>query len=333
MGRRYDWFLRHKAMTATAIVALVVVDLAAAGCGSPNKAAPASTRVAAIATSSPIQPTNSPTRASPSAVHVAAKTKPGTALAALPLLAVRGRAPLTDYSRTAFGPAWLDVDRNGCDTRNDILRRDLTSYTLKAGTAGCEVLTGTLHDPYTGKTIHFVRGVGTSETVQIDHVVALGDAWQTGAQGWTLAKREAFANDPLNLLAVDGPTNDSKGDADAASWLPPRASYRCSYVARQEAVKEKYRLWATAAEKSAIARVLATCPTRRLPTAGAIPLGGGRVTSAPTPSSGHTSSGLDPRFSTCAEANAAGYGPYYKGKDPEYYWYEDRDGDGIDCER
>ena len=180
---------------------------------------------------------------------------------------------MTGYSRLQFGPAWTDDvsvadGHNGCDTRNDILRRDLTMVVLKPGTNGCVVATGVLHDPYTGATIHFTRGVTSSEAVQIDHVVALGDAWQTGAQQLSLTVRTNLANDPLELLAVSGPANDQKGDSDAASWLPPNKGFRCSYVARQVAVKMRYRLWVTPAERAAIARVLATCPGQTLPTGG-----------------------------------------------------------------
>ncbi len=200
---------------------------------------------------------------------------PGTVRAALDTLAVRGRAPRTGYARELFGQVWLDVDRNGCDTRNDVLRRDLTGYVLKAGTHGCLVLSGTLHDPYTGATIAFVRGPTTSEAVQVDHVVALSDAWQKGAQQWSPQQRAAFANDSLNLLAVDGPSNRRKGDGDAATWLPPATAYRCPYAAQQVAVKVTYGLWVTAAEHAALARLLDGCPTQRLPVSEAFVLGGG----------------------------------------------------------
>ena len=186
------------------------------------------------------------------------------AVAALGALPVKGRAPKTGYERAAFGPAWtddVDVDggHNGCDTRNDVLRRDLTAELLKPGTHGCVVLSGTLADPYTGRTIVFARGRSSSSKVQIDHVVALGDAWVTGAQQLTPTQRTTLANDPLNLLAVDGPTNGAKGDADAASWLPPNKAFRCTYVARQVAVKQRYHLWVTPAERAQIARVLTGC--------------------------------------------------------------------------
>jgi hypothetical protein len=308
-------------------------------------AASLGTREGSVATSGPAAAPSTSPRTTTSAPALSAEqqavsaARPGTALAALAAVRVAGRAPKTGYDRARFGQAWADVDRNGCDTRNDVLRRDLTSFTLKAGTRGCLVLKGTLHDPYTGRTIAFVRGQGTSNAVQIDHVVALSDAWQKGAQSWSTTKRTAFANDSLNLLAVDGPTNARKGDGDAATWLPPAKSYRCAYVARQEAVKLKYGLWMTRAERAATARVLTTCPAQRLPAAKAFRLGGGTVQAvaspAPSPEPAtqpSTSTRTDPRFGTCREAKSHGYGPYYSGRDPEYAWYQDRDQDGIVCE-
>jgi len=179
-------------------------------------------------------------------------------------LAVKGRAPKTGYSRDLFSDGW--GSKFGCDTRNFVLKRDLTSITWRTGES-CLVATGTLIDPYTGKTIKFVRGVKTSLAVQIDHVVAVSDAWQKGAQQLSSDSRYAFYNDPLNLLAVDGPTNSAKGDGDAATWLPPNKSFRCAYVARQVAVKAKYKLWVTAAEKAAIQGVLVKCPKQPVPSA------------------------------------------------------------------
>ena len=215
-------------------------------------------------------------QATSTAVVAQASVKAGPALAAFATLAVKGRAPKSGYDRALFGQAWADVDRNGCDTRNDVLRRDLTAYVLKSGTHGCLVLSGTLLDPNTATAIAFVRSQSTSATVQIDHVVALSDAWQKGAQQLPADTLRAFANDPLNLLAVDGPTNERKGDGDAATWLPPNKAYRCSYAARQVAVKVKYGLWVTSAERDALARILATCPSQTLPTAAPFVLGGGR---------------------------------------------------------
>jgi hypothetical protein len=188
-----------------------------------------------------------------------------TALAALP---VKGRAPKTGYSREEFGQRWADVDRDGCDQRNQVLARDLTEEELRPAEQPCVVLSGTLADPYTGAVTAFTRGEGTSDDVQIDHVVALSDAWQKGAQQLDAATRERFANDPLNLLAVEGRVNQEKGDGDAATWLPPAREYRCAYVARQVAVKARYGLWVTEAERDAIAGVLSGCPGEPLPTDG-----------------------------------------------------------------
>ena len=210
-------------------------------------------------------PSSPPSGPSSPSSSTAAAPRAGTALAALAGLPVKGRAPRTGYAREQFGPAWSDTDHNGCDTRNDVLRRDLTAYTLKAGTDGCVVLRGTLHDPYTGDTVTFVRGRATSSRVQVDHVVALSDAWQKGAQQLPAARRTAIANDPLNLLAVGGSVNGGKSDGDAATWLPPRRSFRCAYVARQVAVKTRYGLWVTAAERDAVRRVLTACPGQLLP--------------------------------------------------------------------
>ena len=182
---------------------------------------------------------------------------PGRATGELATLAVKGRAPKTGYSRAAFGPAWEDVDHNGCDTRDDVLARDLRAATTRPGTHNCVILSGSLTDPYTGRVIAFSKS--RASAVQIDHVVPLSDAWQTGAQQWPPAKRLAFANDPANLQATDGATNEQKGDADAASWLPPNRAYRCTYVARQVQVKTGYGLWVTPAEHDALAGVLARC--------------------------------------------------------------------------
>lgn len=194
-----------------------------------------------------------PTASSAPAASGAAET-----LALLATLAVKGRAPKTGYDRDArFGSAWIDDDGNGCDTRNDVLARDLAESTLEGV---CRVLAGTLADPYTGATIVFRRGQDTSALVQIDHVVALSNAWQTGAAQLSAERRVSFANDPLNLLAVDGAANGSKGDGDAATWLPPNTGFRCAYVSRQVAVKAAYALWVTPAEHDAMVRVLDRCP-------------------------------------------------------------------------
>ena len=189
-----------------------------------------------------------------------------TAASVLSSLPVKGRAPKTGYTRAQFGQAWADVDRNGCDTRNDMLKRDLTEIVYKVKTRNCVVASGILLDRYSGETINFVRGNATSMEVHIDHVIALSNAWQTGAFKLTVLQRTALANDPMNLFAVKGRLNLQKSDGDAATWLPPLKSFRCAYIAQQIAVKAKYSLWVTAPEKEAMLRILTTCPKQLLPT-------------------------------------------------------------------
>jgi hypothetical protein len=183
------------------------------------------------------------------------------ALMVLNSLEVKGRAAKTGYARSQF-PHWSDPDRNGCDARNDTLKRDLTQISFKGGTRDCKVLTGQLLDPFSGKVIAFSS---TKSMIDIDHVVALSNAWQTGAAYFDKTKRAAIANDPLNLLAVDFSLNRQKGDGDAATWLPPLKSYRCDYVARQIAVKAKYGLWVTQPEKNAIVKLLEKCEGQKIP--------------------------------------------------------------------
>ncbi|MFT3663189.1 MAG: excalibur calcium-binding domain-containing protein [Gordonia sp. (in: high G+C Gram-positive bacteria)] len=267
----------------------------------------------------------------------AAPTQRNT-LALLAGLDVKGRAPMTGYSRDRFGHGWSDdVDvqfgHNGCDTRNDILKRDLSGVKFKPGTRDCVVASGTLKDPYTGATIRFTRGNSTSTAVQIDHVVALADAWQKGAQRLSPQQRRALANDPRNLLAVDGPTNGRKGAGDAATWLPPRKAYRCTYVAKQVQVKAAYRLWVTRAERDAIKRTLEDC-------------GGGRPTergdggqaqqrspqrAVPQQRQQRPQSAPRATYRNCSEARAAGAAPLRRGQ-PGYSSSLDRDGDGVACE-
>ena len=127
----------------------------------------------------------------------------------------------------------------------------------------CKVVSGTLDDPYTGEIINFTKDKSTA--VQIDHVVALSNAWQTGAQQLNKAQRIQLANDPLELLAASGPANQAKGDADAATWLPKNKAFRCQYIARQIAVKKKYSLWVTTSELEAMTTVLSGCKNQALP--------------------------------------------------------------------
>jgi hypothetical protein len=259
-----------------------------------------------------------------SALAPAAVAQPeSSAVAALAQLPIKGRAPKTGYTRAAFGPAWSDVDRNGCDTRNDILNRDLSDKQWRAGTHECVVIAGTLNNPYTGTTMAFVKA--NASAVQIDHVVALSNAWQTGAFAWSATRRTLFANDSLELLAVDGPNNERKGDGDAATWLPPSRGYRCAYVARQVAIKAKWGLWVTSAERDAIARVLAACSDQGLPDTTS------NVQPPPIDTPNTTRGTGVVYYPNCTAARAAGAAPLHAG-DPGYRAALDRDHDGIACE-
>lgn len=279
------------------------------------------------------------------------KTLAVDTLATLP---VKGRAPKTGYTRDQFGAAWADVDRNGCDTRNDILGRDLTDKTFKSNTHDCVVLSGRLADPYTGTTIDFTRGQDTSRLVQIDHVVALSDAWQKGAQQLSVDQRERLANDPYNLLAVDGTANQQKSDGDSATWLPSNTSYRCAYVARQIGVKHKYSLWVTQAEHDAMTRILDSCPGEAIPDDTGLPAQSASVQETPQqeqPAQQQQQSTPQPDpepapaptpapapapeenvyYPNCAAVRAAGKAPLHQGQ-PGYSTKLDRDHDGVACE-
>ncbi|MCY1214190.1 hypothetical protein D9M72_259970 [compost metagenome] len=344
---------------------------ASAAASAPAKATPTpSSTPTALETGEPLDP-DSPDVLAQGVSATAPKSQPAFATKAADVLAtlpIKGRAPKTGYDRALFGQAWADVDRNGCDTRNDILKRDLTGITY-TNSVPCKVQSGTLADPYTGTSISFLRGSATSSKVQIDHVVALSDAWQKGAQQLTTEQRTAFANDPLNLQATDGPTNIKKGDGDAATWVPPNKGFRCEYVARQISVKATYSLWVTQAEHDAMARILADCSGQLAPTNEQAP-----AAAAPAPAPAPAPAVAEPApfvavpapaapapavvapapapvapapvvqapapvapapaavyYANCTAAKAAGAAPIYAGQ-AGYRAALDRDSDGIACE-
>ncbi|MDN5806582.1 MAG: DUF1524 domain-containing protein [Brevibacterium sp.] len=291
---------------------------------------------------------------------------PGTALAMLEELEVKGRAPKTGYDADLF--TWRsDADRNGCDTRNDVLRRDLRDITLKAGTKGCVVIAGDLSDEYKGETYAFDRD---PNNIDIDHIIARSNAWQTGAAKFDEDTLREFGNDPLNLLAVSSSLNRQKGDGDAATWLPPAKSYRCEYVSRQIAIKHKYELWVVKAEKSAMQRVLGTCSnqpaftkdvawpepgegdnvktaegaSKKKSSSKKSSSSGKKTSSGSSSGSGSDSPGAGSKrsgsgsgssgsvyFENCTAARDAGAAPVHRG-DPGYASHLDRDGDGVGCE-
>ena len=357
---------------------LATVLFTATACGGATAAAEVPASAASTASASAAattEPTGSAADATPldgegvpdpGNASLAGNVQPNYAATALEVLAtlpIKGRAPKTGYSRDEFGQAWADVDRNGCDTRNDILQRDLTNETFKPGSRDCVVLTGTLADPYTASTIGFVRGPATSSAVQIDHVVALNDAWQKGAQKLPVEQRTALANDPLNLLAVDGPSNQQKGAGDAATWLPPNKAYRCEYVARQISVKATYKLWVTQGEHDAMAKVLGGCKDTPAPTNQSAPttppaapapaeaapaapvilppvapveqVPAVEAAAPPAPPAAPVAPLLEAPaavyYANCSAVRAAGAAPIRVGQ-PGFQAKFDRDGDGVGCE-
>ena len=277
------------------------------------------------------------------------------ALAVLDAIAVKEAAAGATFDRGQFGPAWIDVDHNGCDSRNDTLARDLQDVSRSGS---CTVTTGVLTDPYSGTKVDFRRGSGTSELVQIDHVVSLSDAWVTGAQALTADQRTTLANDPLNLIAVSANASKQKANASAGAWLPGNTAFRCEYVARQVSVKATYGLWVTPAERDVMTKVLEKCAGQPAVTSGyaakavaaAPPPEPAPVEPAPAepapaepepapaePEPAPAEPAAPPAppasayYANCKEVRAAGKAPLYRG-DPGYSSKLDRDGDGIACE-
>jgi len=239
---------------------------------------------------------------------------------------------LTGYSRDLFR-LWIDADGNGCDARKEVLISEArVKPTLLAG---CRLSGGRWWSAYDNLYIT------DSGSLDIDHLVALSEAWQSGAWRWSPTTRKAYANDldyPLSLIAVTASTNRQKSDQDPAEWLPAFNEYRCTYVATWIAVKWRWRLTIDPAEQVALRLGITGCGAAARvpkPTRGAIttaaPAAAGSTTTEPNATA--TPGKLDPRFPYCSDALAAGYGPYTKGSDAEYDWYRDGDSDGVVCER
>lgn len=212
--------------------------------------------------SAPVEPTTSYT----AETDVPTVAPVDDLLAGIAQLPARARSG--DYRRAAFGEAWTDDNtapggHNGCDTRNDILNRDLIEKTYVA-ISRCPnaVATGVLRDPYTSETIPFTRGAQTGAAVQIEHIVPLAYAWDQGARNWTDEMRVRFANDPSNLVAVDGPTNQAKGDAEPARWMPPNAAFHCQYAMQFIGILRGYGLAVDAPSVPVLKAALSTCPTK-----------------------------------------------------------------------
>lgn len=255
-----------------AAVVAVLLGVALTGCDTGGSAAGAPTHrshpVVRRSASPHPNPTHRPSRRPTTAATRSGSPAPGSpasdSVHALDHLVVRPRPVGTEgYDRDAFGSDWIDTDGNGCNQRDDVLLRDAVPGTTKVAQQGScdhDVLAGTWHDPYTGRTLRFtdLKDLGQAEAIQIDHVVPLAEAWVSGARRWSTSKRETFANDLRELLAVDGPTNMGKGDGDPASWRP-RHGYQCTYARRWIAVKARYGLAVDPSEKSALRQMLGSC--------------------------------------------------------------------------
>ena len=195
------------------------------------------------------------TSGSPSASSSPAAVPPASTVDLTPLVVVDDDAP-RPYERAEFGQRWADVDRNGCDQRNDVLARDLVDAVYRPGTRDCVVERGTLTDPYTGELVRFEKVDGG---IDIDHVVPLAAAWRAGAWSWTEQQRTEFANDPANLQATSSSVNRSKGDQGVDEWLPPDPAYTCSYATRWVQIKTRWSLTVTSAEKTTLEQLLERC--------------------------------------------------------------------------
>lgn len=256
-GRR-GWPIRGCAAAAVAVAVLAGCKGTTTAGGSNGDRPPATSGAPVSSDGHAVSPLDNPDGTKPGLAAITSDADKARARALIERVAVKGRGPKTGYSRAQFGPAWMDgapdvpFDHNGCDTRNDLLRRDGTGVRFRSG-SHCVIVSMTLTDPYTGRTLDWVKTHAT--TVQIDHVMPLSYDWQMGAAHWSKDKREQIANDPLNLLPVDGPANGAKGDSGPASWLPPNTGIRCSYAVRFAQVSLKYALPVTAPDKAVMLRL------------------------------------------------------------------------------
>ncbi len=250
------------------VIALLVLAWLFSSCDNSSTPEPqpttSATSPAPMLTAPTVSPTSDAAIPSPEAPTPSVDAISPQALTVAQGLQVRGRAPDTDYSRDAFGSAWRDVDRNGCDTRNDILQRDFATTIFKPGTGDCKVIGGTWTDPYSNESYTFDEAPSGA---QIDHVVSLKNAWQMGADQWSDDMRVEFANDPLNLRVTIASLNQQKSDSNAASWLPPFKPGRCNFIATQVAVKAKWNLYVTESEKEVFVAILSKpeCQEAKLP--------------------------------------------------------------------
>ncbi|GGX17602.1 lipoprotein [Streptomyces malachitofuscus] len=250
MTRHKGWGRRlwHSGPAVTAAVALL------AGCdGLPDTGSPAGGGSGAAAPDGrAVSPLDNPDGTGPGLAPVTGEKNRAAAVALIEKVTTKGRGPRTGYDREEFGYAWMDtadgvpLARNGCDTRNDLLKLHGRDVRFRSG-SDCVVVSMELYDPYTGKDIAWKKA--DAAEVQIDHVVPLSYSWQMGAARWPEDKRERLANDALNLLPVEGRANSAKRDSGPAAWLPPSKAVRCAYAVRFAQVALKYELPVTSADR------------------------------------------------------------------------------------
>lgn len=248
---------RRVLLTSAALLATGSLLVGCEGLTSPADSGPSGSSVPTAGNARAVSPLANADGTKPGLAVITSAADMAKARVLIEKVATKGRGPKTGYERDKFGYAWMDtadgvpLARNGCDTRNDLLKRDGQDVRFRAG-SDCVVVSMNLYDPYTGKDIAWKKT--KAAVVQIDHVVPLSYAWQMGAAHWDKQKRQRLANDVLNLLPVSGSTNSAKGDSGPASWLPPSKTIRCSYSVRFAQVAEKYGLPVTVADKSMMLR-------------------------------------------------------------------------------
>jgi hypothetical protein len=284
------------------------------------------------------------TSATPTWTPPSPKVTPGSVMALALDLPV-GEPDPSGYDRDEFGQKWADVDGNGCDQRNDVLRRDTKKRHTKPGTDGCVLQSGVIKNDrysYASRQVRYERG---SSKVEIDHVVSLADAWRMGAYDWSANEREKFANDFMNLEAIDAATDRAKDDKSAAEWLPEaEPTDICWFVFRQVTIKTRYHLAVTQDEKTEMLHGLSSglCdgnqfeppPPSTFKAPKPKPIGEPKPKPEPEPEPRQTQEPKLDRnvyYKNCAAARAAGAAPVHRG-DPGYARHLDRDGDGVGCE-
>ncbi|WP_411734730.1 HNH endonuclease family protein [Paeniglutamicibacter sp.] len=244
--------MKHLISFVITVLIVIVTGALVGGSGTRGEGVPS--------TGAPMASSNIAASVGGAKIAPGAKLDGPLAVSVLNALPVKGKAPATGYDRNKnFGNGWKDSNGNKCDERQDTLKRDLSAVKYKDAKR-CQLVSGTLADAYTGTRIKWKVNSGS---VDIDHVVALKNVWISRGQQLSQSQRQSIANDPLNLMASQASANRSKGDANAAEWLPTNKSFRCQYVATQISVKKKYALSVTAAEKNAMKRVLTTCPKQK----------------------------------------------------------------------